>query len=75
MAPTPGAPAPWRIEIFRKTRFDDPEGTHALAAIEALAQQSPKLAGTTGVRYGRGFLLPGDLKADQVQNIVGELLA
>ncbi|MDF1838303.1 MAG: phosphoribosylformylglycinamidine synthase subunit PurL [Planctomycetota bacterium] len=75
MAPTPGAPAPWRIEIFRKTRFDDPEGTHALAAIEALAQQSPKLAGATSVRYGRGFLLPGELSADKVQEIVGELLA
>ncbi|MCA9002200.1 MAG: hypothetical protein KDB61_09765, partial [Planctomycetes bacterium] len=75
MAPTPGDLSPWRIEIFRKAGVDDPEGHHAQSSIQALAQQKPALAGVQSVRFGRGFLLPGDLSAERVAEIVGELLA
>ncbi len=75
MAQEHGAQAPWRIEVFRKPEFDDPEGTHAQAAIASLGKAQPSLAGVASVRLGRGFLLPGELTVEQVQTVTAELLA
>lgn len=73
MAPQTGAAAPWRIEVFRKPQFDDPEGTHALKALHA--HGDGRWSTVTRVRYGRGYLLPGELSGEQVQTVVAELLA
>lgn len=62
-------PQAWRIEVFRRPAVDDPEGTHALAALQELG-----LDNLTGVRLGRGFLLPPSLPRGDVDRIMGELL-
>ncbi|TDJ78895.1 MAG: phosphoribosylformylglycinamidine synthase subunit PurL [Planctomycetota bacterium] len=66
----PDCPEAWRVEVFKRVEFDDPEGTHALAAIRELG-----IASVTRARLGRGFLLPPTLERDAVDRIAGELLA
>ena len=79
-------PDAWRVEVFRKDAFDDPDGTQALAAIRELGagrsgDRSGDLRGdlrgaaVERVRLGRGFLLPPHLGRDTVQRVVALLLA
>jgi len=71
MPPTTAAlPRAWRVEVFRDVQRDDPEGTHAQAALTAL-----RIEGARNVRLGRGYLLPPELERSAVDRIVGELLA
>ena len=63
-------PNAWRVEVFRRPEIDDPEGTHALASIRELG-----ITSVTGVRLGRGYLLPIELGRDGVEAIVADLLA
>lgn len=73
-APAPEAtprdlPHAWRVEVFRRAGVDDPEGVHAAAALRELG-----LAGVTGVRLGRGYLLPPSLDRTALDQALRELL-
>ena len=73
MAPVTISPAPpqaGRVEVFRRPTVDDPEGTHALAAAQALG-----LSSISDLRLGRGYLLPPEFDETQVLRTVRELLA
>ncbi len=63
-------PQAWRVEVFRRPTVDDPEGSHALAAAQALGLES-----ITDLRLGRGYLLPPEFDETQVVRTVRELLA
>jgi len=63
-------PDAWRVEVFRKDRFDDPEGGRALATARELG-----IGGIERMRLGRGYLLPPGLTRDEVAQITRELLA
>jgi len=67
--PAESAPGAWRVEVFRREGFEDPEGAQALAALRELGAGS-----IASVRAGRGFLLPADLAEDAVQRVLRELL-
>ncbi|MDA1265261.1 MAG: phosphoribosylformylglycinamidine synthase subunit PurL [Planctomycetota bacterium] len=69
-APTVALPDAWRVEVFRKDSFDDPDGTHAQGAIAEL-----EVSGLERIRMGRGYLLPPDLDRGAVDRIVAGLLA
>ena len=69
-ATSPALPDAWRVEVFRRDAFDDPDGTHALGAIRELGFDGP-----LRVRLGRGYLLPPTLERSRVERIVAELLA
>jgi len=69
-APTVALPDAWRVEVFRQDTFDDPDGTHALAAVRELGIEGP-----LRVRLGRGYLLPPGLDRAAVDRVVAELLA
>ena len=73
-APTAAAsgatlPNAWRIEVFRRPGVDDPEGTHARAALAELG-----VDGVKGVRMGRGYLLPPELSREDIEGVMGQLL-
>ena len=59
-APTVALPDAWRVEVFRQDAIDDPEGTHALAAMHELGiesvtgVQAPALCGWLFVLLDRG---------------------
>lgn len=71
MAPraTAALPDAWRVEVFRRSEHDDPEGTHALAAVRELG-----LDAIEAMRLGRGYLLPPGLTGETVERIARELL-
>jgi phosphoribosylformylglycinamidine synthase len=73
-SPTPSTarslPNAWRIEVFRRPEVGDPEGDRALAGAAELG-----VAGVTGLRLGRGYLLSPQLGEDDVRRVVHELLA
>ncbi|MFN0243697.1 MAG: phosphoribosylformylglycinamidine synthase subunit PurL [Planctomycetota bacterium] len=69
-SPASSAPDAWRIEVFRKPEFDDPEGTHLLAAVRELG-----IEGLLRARSGRGFLLPAQLARATIDAAARELLA
>jgi len=60
----------WRVEVFKRPQFDDPDGLHASAAIRELGIDSIE-----SVRLGRGFLLPAELGREAVERIARELCA
>ncbi|MCB9915450.1 MAG: phosphoribosylformylglycinamidine synthase subunit PurL [Planctomycetes bacterium] len=63
-------PDAWRVELFRKSAADDPDGAHLPAAARELG-----ITGLERARLGRGFLLPPALSAEDVARITRELLA
>lgn len=65
----PSLPQAWRVEVFRRPGVDDPEGSHARAALAELG-----IDGQVEVRMGRGYLLPPGLTRDQVERVMAELL-
>ncbi|MCP3919918.1 MAG: phosphoribosylformylglycinamidine synthase subunit PurL [bacterium] len=75
MPPTAAAGAPvlpdaWRVEVFRRAAFDDPDGTHLLDAARELG-----VDGLGGARRGRGYLFPSALSEADVRRIAKELCA
>ncbi len=60
----------WRIEVFRKSAHDDPEGRRAEAALCELGWNTAQ----NSVRVGKGYLLSAHLRAEQVERIARELL-
>jgi len=71
MSPPPAATTPsWRVEVFRRSGIDDPEGDHLLAALPEIS-----VAGVARARLGRGFLLPPTLARADVDRVCRELLA
>jgi phosphoribosylformylglycinamidine synthase len=65
----PTAPAAWRVEVFRRPAYDDPDGTHALAALRELG-----LGSVERVRLGRGYLLPAELERAALDAVCASLL-
>ncbi|MCK6446372.1 MAG: phosphoribosylformylglycinamidine synthase subunit PurL [Planctomycetes bacterium] len=63
-------PQAWRIEVFRRPNFDDPDGTRALREFAELGLTTVQAA-----RLGRGFLLSPALSRVDVERLVVELFA
>ena len=63
-------PDAWRVECFRRSTADDPDGAQLPAAARELGIESLESA-----RLGRGVLLPADLAREAVERITAELLA
>ena len=62
-------PLAWRVEVFRRAAFGDPEGERALAGMEELG-----VRGIRRARLGRGYLLSPELGRPTLEHIVRELL-
>ena len=72
-SPTGGGrslPDAWRIEVFRRADFGDPEAERALAGALELG-----VRGVRALRLGRGTLLSPELDLDAVEHVARELLA
>src|SRR6187455_1492071 len=63
-------PDAWRVEVFRASGRDDPEGESVLAAIREL-----EIEGVESVRSGRGFLLTPGLEREVLERAAREFLA
>jgi len=63
-------PDAWRVEVFRRQELEDPEGSHALAALRELGVRTVKT-----VRFGRGFLLSPGLPRGRAEALARELFA
>ncbi|MDP6988407.1 MAG: phosphoribosylformylglycinamidine synthase subunit PurL [Planctomycetota bacterium] len=63
-------PDAWRVECFRRSAADDPDGAGLPAAAAELGVE-----GLQAARLGRGVLLPASLERGAVERIVSELLA
>ena len=70
MSGAPSLPAAWRVEVFRRPRFDDPDAGEALASLVECGAPDG-----LGLRVGRGYLLSPALAREAVDRIVGALLA
>jgi len=68
--PPPRSAGAWRVEVFRRAEFDDPQGTHLLGALREIGVE-----GVAGARLGQGYLLPGTLSRADVDRACRELLA
>ena len=66
----PATTGAWRVEVFKRSGIDDPEGDHLLAALPEIAVE-----GVARARLGRGFLLPTTLARADVERVCRELLA
>jgi phosphoribosylformylglycinamidine synthase subunit PurSL len=64
------APDAWRVEVFRRSELDDPEGLHARAALRELG-----LRAVEDVRVGKGYLLSPQLGRATVERLAREILA
>ncbi len=69
-ANSPVLPDAWRVEVLRRTGFDDPAASAARAALADAG-----LAGLPAPRALRGYLLPRSLSRAEVECAVAEILA
>ncbi|MDP6407867.1 MAG: phosphoribosylformylglycinamidine synthase subunit PurL [Planctomycetota bacterium] len=63
-------PDAWRVECFRRSVADDPDGAGLPAAAAELG-----IEGLDDARLGRGVLLPASLGREHIERIIAELLA